>query len=80
MARAECGSSRCTCDHSTCDVGWFTVTRPGPTPGSRVEASVKCLRCFPTSAPSTSSGRTVDARELGSPYADHMAAAAGDRD
>lgn len=84
--RAECGSSRCGCDHVLCDYGWFTVTSRHPVTGEPVEAASKCLHCFPPPAPVEDDGigrrkaRThTDARELGATYEDHARAAAGDR-
>lgn len=82
--RAECGSSRCVCDHTLCDVGWFTVPTRGPH-GEPAEAQAKCLHCFPprdAEPPETghpSARRHTDARTLGAEYADHAKAAAGDR-
>lgn len=78
MLRAECGGSRCTCDHTLCDVGWKTVSVRQPN-GQYAEAAAKCPSCFVAPEPSTPSGRFVDARELGAEYVDHAAAAAGDK-
>lgn len=78
--RAACGSSRCTCDHTLCDLGWFPVTVRTST-GGWAEASRKCLECFPPVAPPPPPAPHLrDARELGATYRDHAAAAAGDKD
>lgn len=85
--RAPCGSSRCTCDHSICDVGWFRVVQRHPVTGESVEAFTKCLACFvpPEPVEADPLGRATrkkfahDARDLGAEYPDHAAAAAGDK-
>lgn len=85
--KAECGSSRCTCDHTVCEIGWFTVSVRHPVTGQHTEASAKCLHCFPPAAPveGDPSGRPLrkhahrDARDYGSDYPDHAAAAAGEK-
>lgn len=86
MPRPECGSSRCTCDHTLCDCGWFEVPALDAT-GKPTTAVTKCLHCFPPAEPVEADplGRArrraapTDARSLGAEYADHAAAAAGDR-
>lgn len=84
--KAECGSSRCRCDHTLCEYGWFTVPQRLPN-GEWSEAATKCLHCFPPAEPveADPTGRPIrkrhhDARDLGADYADHARAAAGDRE
>lgn len=47
--KGPCGSTRCNCDHVTCDLGWT---------GSP-EAARKCPACFPAPVSSTVSDRPV---------------------
>jgi hypothetical protein len=85
--KAECGSSRCTCEHTLCEIGWFTVPVQHPVTGQWDTASTKCLHCFPPVTPveSDGTGRPIrkqihhDARDFGADYPDHAAAAAGEK-
>lgn len=57
-----CRSTRCRCDHTACDVGWVTTTRPDHR-GIPQEASAKCPACFPLPTASTNDERDDHRKE-----------------
>ena len=78
--RKPCGSTRCTCDHEACDLGWIATYQLDAT-GRPQEAQRKCEACFPMATVTTLPTRTGHPQQTNGEggYPDARSAAAGDR-